>query len=155
VYDPAELTSLIWAQMRSFVGQTAFEDICREWVRQAALAPGNLPFQPTTIGRHWSRDVESDVVALNWETKHILIGECKWDDDTVSREQVRKLIEQTAPRTMANLARQLSNPLVELDQWQAHLACFARRGFTPDARKLMREQAVLAVDLNRIDAELR
>jgi AAA+ ATPase superfamily predicted ATPase len=153
-YDPAELTSLIWPQMRGFVGKTAFEEICREWVRQASLKPGRLPFQPTTIGSHWSRDVEADVIAINWETKHILIGECKWDEDPVSREQVRKLIEHTMPKTMANLARQLANPLVEINEWQSHLATFARRGFTPEARKLMKEQNVMGVDLKQIDTEI-
>lgn len=153
-YEPAELTSLIWGQLRGFVGKTGFEEICREWIRQAAHTPGKLPFQPTTIGSHWSRDVEADVAAINWDSKHILIGECKWEEDAVSLNQVRRLVEHTVPKTMAYLAKQLSNPLVEVNEWRTHLVFFSRRGYTAEARRLIKEHGILAVDLKQIDDEI-
>lgn len=105
-YDAGELTELIWGQLRAFVGQTAFEEICRDWVRQVDTAKGVLPFRPTYVGRHWSKTVEADVIGIQWEARQILIGECKWDDNPVSREQARRLVDVTAPKTLADLARQ-------------------------------------------------
>ncbi|KAA3664093.1 MAG: hypothetical protein DWQ04_07480 [Chloroflexi bacterium] len=35
-------------------------------------------FVPESVGSHWSRRVQVDVVALNWQTRWFLIGECKW-----------------------------------------------------------------------------
>lgn len=154
VYDPVELTQSIWTQLRGFVGRTAFEEICREWVRQSATRPGVLPMRPVVVGRHWSRTVEADVIAINWEEKSLLIGECKWDDDLVTREQARKLVEETKPKVMADLQRQLSNPLTEISQWQVHLAYFARRGYTAEARRYLATESVLAVDLKRLDTEI-
>ncbi len=154
-YDAGELTDLIWGQLRAFVGQTAFEEICRDWVRQASLSKGVLPFRPTTVGRHWSKTVETDVVGIHWETRQILIGECKWDDSPVSREQVRRLVDVTAPQTLTDLARQAGGGEDEIRHWQVHLAFFSRKGFTPDAQRYLKISDILAVDLKRIDADLR
>jgi uncharacterized protein len=55
----------IWALMqqdvRAFIGQTAFEDLSRQWVLEQGQA-GNLPFAPEIVGSHWSRQVQADVV---------------------------------------------------------------------------------------------
>jgi hypothetical protein len=62
-----------------------------------------LPFVPELIGSHWSRQVQADVVAINWAARAILVGECKWGTDTVDRQTVRDLLERTIPLTVANL----------------------------------------------------
>ncbi len=76
-----ELTDVLWQriaeQFRAFVGLTAFEELCREWTLVQARA-GRLPFPPEIVGSHWSKDVQVDVVALNWREQAILLGECKW-----------------------------------------------------------------------------
>ncbi len=152
-YDAGELTELIWSQLRAFVGQTAFEEICREWVRQDPKK--TLPVGPTYVGRHWSRAVETDVVGVNWDSRQILIGECKWDEAPVSREQVRHLTDVTTPRTLADLAASSGGGDEELKTWQVQQVFFARKGFTPEAQRFLRISDVLAIDLKRIDAELR
>jgi uncharacterized protein len=151
-FDEAALTTQVWTHLRGFVGKTAFEDLCREWVRQAGVKGGVLPMLPVIVGRHWSRTVEADVVAVNWEDKALLIGECKWDDDPVTREQARKLIEHSVPKTLADLERQQGTDSVK--GWHVHPAYFARRGFTPEAAKYLKGHAVLMRDLKQIDNEI-
>lgn len=64
-------------QFRGFVGETAFEELCRSWTLAQARAR-RLPFAPEIVGSHWARDVQADVVALSWREQAILLGECKW-----------------------------------------------------------------------------
>ena len=98
-----ELTDVLWArigdQFRAFVGLTAFEELCREWTLAQARA-GRLPMTPELVGSHWAADAQVDVVAINWQERAILLGECKWGADPVDRAVVRELIEkapQVAP----------------------------------------------------------
>ena len=79
-----DLVDVLWErigeQFRAFVGATAFEDLCREWVRTQVRAR-RLPLIPQTVGSHWAPDAQVDVVAVNWQDKAILLGECKWGAD--------------------------------------------------------------------------
>ncbi len=52
----------------AFVGQTAFEDLCRAWVVAKGDA-GQLPVVPQRVGRWWDRHAEVDVVASILEIK--------------------------------------------------------------------------------------
>jgi len=73
-----ELSAVLWNrisdQFRAFVGMTAFEDLCREWVLVKARA-AKLPLIPEVVGSHWSMQAQVDVVAINWRDKTILLGE--------------------------------------------------------------------------------
>ena len=134
------------ANLRAFVGATAFEELAREWVSQQAES-GQLPFQPEAIGSHWDRKVQVDVVALNWQTHDILLGECKWGTDRVDRQVARELIEEKTPLVLKDLPE-------EGNGWKVHYALFGRSGFTPAAREEMGKVQALLVDLNTIDSVL-
>jgi hypothetical protein len=140
-----ELADLLWEriseQFRAFVGQTAFEDLCREWVLVQARA-GRLPFAPEIVGSHWAADAQVDVVALNWRDREIVLGECKWGSSPVGRAVVRELVGK-APRVVPG------------DDWQVHHAFFARAGFTPAARAEAEAKDAVLVDLMALDRELR
>lgn len=75
-----------------------FETICRDWLWRQ-LAKGSLPFEMTNIGRWWGNDpsarseAEIDVVAVD-DTKTVLVGECKWRNETTGNDQLRKLDER-------------------------------------------------------------
>ena len=58
-------------QMRAFVGMTAFEDLCRQWVIRRAVE-NDLSFLPDRVSSHWSKKVQVDVMAIRWEGKQIL-----------------------------------------------------------------------------------
>lgn len=132
--------------LRSFVGRTAFEELAKIWVAKQARA-GRLPFQPDEIGSHWSSRVQVDVVALNWKTHEILLGECKWGADPVDRQVVRELIECKTPLVLRDLPDQGEG-------WKVHHALFARSGFTPAAIAEMQQAQGLLATLADMDALL-
>ena len=140
-----ELTDLLWErigeQFRAFVGQTAFEDLCREWTLVQARAR-RLPLTPEIVGSHWAKDAQVDVCALNWRDQAILLGECKWGLDAVDRAVVRELIDK-APKVVPG------------PDWQIHYAFFARAGFTAAARAEAETVGALLVDLETLDADLQ
>lgn len=136
------LWEIIWDQLRAFVGLTAFEELCREWVLRQAVR-GALPFMPDRIGSYWSKETQVDVVAIRWDTKHILLGEAKWGTDAVGRKVLMELLDKT--------------PKVVPDKgtgWTVHYALFARAGFTDAARDEADKYHVMLVDLERLGRDL-
>ena len=139
-------------ELRAFVG-LAFEQLAQQWLvrraqqaelsRQASL--GHLPFIPEAVGAHWSRQVQVDVVAINWTSRDILLGECKWGAEKVSRQVVRDLIERKGPRVRADLPG---------EGWTLHYALFSRAGCTEAARAEMEARDGLVVDLPELDQGL-
>ncbi len=146
-----ELTNVLWRriveQFRAFVGLTAFEDLCREWALVQARA-GRLPFPPDIVGSHWSKGVQVDVVALNWQEKAILLGECKWGADKVRRDVIRELIETKTPKVLKDLPEGGQG-------WSVHYAFFGRAGFTDAARTRAEAAGAQLVDLETLDADLQ
>jgi len=69
-YDPDRVLTQIKEGLRAFVGQTAFEQISREWVIHLGK-DGKLPLIPEVVGSHWSASVQVDVLAINWHKKQI------------------------------------------------------------------------------------
>jgi len=145
-YQPERVLPAIQQGLRAFVGQTAFEDLARQWVVEQGRT-GGLPFAPQTVGSHWSRQVQVDVVAANFQSREVLVGECTWGADTVDRAVVRELVEQKVPLLRADLPDAGQG-------WTTHLALFARAGFTPAAREEARRHAIMLVDAARLDQEL-
>ena len=141
-----DLWDEISQQMRAFVGVTVFEELSREWLRQQAIA-GKLPFHPQVIGAHWSKEVQVDVVAINWRVRQILLGECKWGAEAVARDVVRELTEEKTPRVLKELPDGGAG-------WAVHYAFFARAGFTDAAQALAMTHGALLVDLTRLDQDL-
>ena len=145
-YQPDRVLELIQAGLRAFVGQTAWEELARTWVWLQGLR-GALGFTPEVIGSHWDRSVQADVVAVSWREKIMLVGECKWGADAVTRQELRRLIEHTAPKTLKALPQQG-------DGWRVVPALFARAGATADAAALLNEHGGLLVDLLALYTDL-
>lgn len=132
--------------LRAFVGATAFEELARNWVGMQGKA-GLLPFMPDSIGSHWSSRVQVDMVALNWQTRDILLGECKWSADRVDKQIVRELIERKTPLVLRDLPDQGEG-------WKVHYVLFARKGFTLAAGTEMNKVNGLLVGMGEIDTVL-
>ncbi|MBM3272771.1 ATP-binding protein [Candidatus Kaiserbacteria bacterium] len=145
-YQPQSVLPGIQEQLRAFVGATAFEELCRQWVRRAS-AQQVLPFEAQHVGSHWSRGVQVDVVAINWQTRDILLGECKWGTDRIAREMIADLIDRKTPLALRTLPE-------EGKKWTAHWAFFSRAGLTPAAQALAEARGMIAVDLARLDRDL-
>jgi AAA+ ATPase superfamily predicted ATPase len=145
-YRPERVLPGIQSGLRAFVGSSAWEELARQWVDRPAVA-ATLGFLPQAVGSHWSRTVQTDVVAVSWQERTILIGECKWGADAVNRQTVRHLLDQTIPRTVAALPD-------EGQGWRVIPTLFARAGATPDAHALLLEQDGLLVDLPTLYQDL-
>jgi len=145
-----ELSDVLWErisdQFRAFVGATAFEDLCREWVLTQARAR-RLPMTPEFVGSHWAADAQIDVVAINWYDRTILLGECKWGVDPVARAVIRELVDKASKVVPSGSE---GSPA-----WQVYYAYFARAGFTEAARTEAATVGALLVDLEMLDADLR
>ncbi len=144
--DPDQVIEAVRRNLRAFVGATAFEDLARQWVWIQGKA-GQIPFTPDGIGSHWSSRVQVDVVALNWKTHDILLGECKWGTDRVDRQVVRELVENKTPLVLRDLPEGGAG-------WKVHYALFGRSGFTPAASVEVQRVQGLLVDLTNIDSVL-
>ena len=142
-FEPERVLDAIKSNLRAFVGQSGFEPLAQAWVRQQGRA-GNLPFRPDAVGSHWSRHVQIDVVALNWQEKQILLGECKWTHDPIDRRVVRELIEQKLPK--------LKNDLPDQGEgWQVYTAFFAHNGFTEATRTYAEAHQAILVELTILE----
>ncbi len=145
-FDTEQVIEAVRRNLRSFVGATAFEDLCRQWVL-AQVKAGQIRFLPDSIGSHWSSKVQVDVAAINWKTHDILLGECKWGAERVDRQVARELIENKTPLVLQDLHE-------KSEEWHVHYALFARSGFTPAAVAEMQKFQGSLVDLKQIDAVL-
>lgn len=83
--------------LSTFVGKPAFEDICLQHMRRLSLKQ-MLPFTPTEFGRWWGNDPKArtetdvDLVLADTRTGQIIIGECKWTNEKVSRRDIEMLL---------------------------------------------------------------
>jgi AAA+ ATPase superfamily predicted ATPase len=143
------LWEIIRDQMRAFVGMTAFEELCREWVLKQAIR-GALPFMPDRVGSHWSKDAQVDVVAIRWDEKQILLGEAKWGVKAVGRKVLTDLMAKV-PVQGGKATKVVPD---KGEGWTVHYALFARAGFTDAARSEADRHKVLMVDLERLDRDL-
>lgn len=137
-----QATSLLYDHLLDFIGTHTFEELCREWVGDAAEM-GLLPFLPERIGSHWSKQAQVDVVAINWRTKDILLGECKWGKKRVGRRVIQTLINKTSKVLPGNAT------------WRVHYVFFAREGFTAVAQEAAQEQNALLISLPQIEHDMR
>lgn len=139
------LTDLLWErireQFRAYVGATAFEELCLQWVLREAKK-GNLPLQPELVGSHWSSNAQVDVAAINWREKELLLGECKWQGRPVGRQIIQELVDK-APLVIPG------------EDWKVHYAFFARSGFTRAARNDAESIHGILADLGKIDSGLK
>lgn len=143
---PDAVLAVIKKHLRGFVGSTAFENLSRQWVVRMNQK-NQLPFHVQHVGSHWSREVQVDVVGINWQEKAILLGECRWGKDVVPLETIADLIQTKTP----HLLRALPDAG---KKWAVHYAFFSRSRLTPSGITLAREHQALLVDLPHLDRDL-
>ncbi len=121
-FDSMPVLTKVRQELRAFIGQTTFEELARQWV-QIQSKQGKLSFTPERIGSHWDKSVQVDVVAINWHTHQILLGECKWGRQAVGKGVIDELVESKTPKVLKSLPKNGAG-------WQVEYAFFARVGFT-------------------------
>lgn len=137
-----QVSSLLYDHLLDFIGTHTFEELSRDWVNIASEM-GSLPFLPERTGSFWSKDAQVDVVAINWRTKNILLGECKWGQKKVNRGIIQTLLDKT------------SVVLPEKTKWDVHYVFFARYGFTKEAEVLAKKNQAMLITLPQIEADMR
>jgi len=124
-----------------FIGTHTFEELCREWIN-IKVDLDEFPFLPEQVGSYWSRRAQVDVVALNWSSKDILLGECKWGRQAQGRKVVETLIDK-------------ANEVVPKEgRWRVHYATFTRNPLTAPAQDYADEASVLQVSPTMIEQDI-
>jgi hypothetical protein len=85
-----------------------------------------LPFIPEWVGAWWSPRGEIDVLAVSDEMRAVLAGECKWS------------VNPVGSNVLEDLRRAASSLQQEGDWERGYFILFARSGFTPALRELVR-----------------
>ena len=91
--------------------------------------------------------MQVDVVAVDHQSRQILLGECKWGEEAVNRQVVRELIERKGPEVRRDLPG-------DGEGWTVHYALFSRAGFTDAAAAELTARRGLPVDLAALDKVL-
>jgi uncharacterized protein len=65
-----------------------FEEVCKQYLAQINS------FDYSVLGRWWYKGIEIDILALNEESKSILFGECKWQENVDAIKLFSKLKEK-------------------------------------------------------------
>lgn len=133
--------NLLADHLTDFIGTHTFEELCRDWLNEKAERD-ELPFFVDRVGHHWSRTTQIDVVGINWRSKHVLWGECKWGKEPIEPSVLTKLIQQSA------------KSLPTEGTWQQHYAIFSRAPLTVATRKLAQEHGVLTVTIAQIESDM-
>ena len=133
---PERAWQTIDQQLNAFVGSTAFEELCRDWVKRRG-AQGYLPFRPEKVGSYWDRTTQVDVVALNWSEKTALLGEARWTSRPLSTQSLDEL-------------RAKSAAVLPEAGWHIHYALFSRSGFSEPLQQQAQAEPLLLVGLNEL-----
>jgi uncharacterized protein len=137
-----QATSLLYDHLLDFIGTHTFEELSREWVEISAEM-STLPFLPERTGSFWSKQAQVDVLAINWRTHDILLGECKWGQKAVGLETIQALMDKT-PQVLPGQVK-----------WRVHYVFFARNGFTAAAQALALKHHALLVTLDQIESDMK
>lgn len=134
--------SLLYDHLLDFIGLHTFEELSRDWVNIKAEM-GEFPFLPERTGSFWSKHAQVDVLALNWRTKDITLGECKWGQKAVGKSVIQTLIDKT------------DKVLPGQFTWNVHYLFFARYGFTEEAKTLAQQHEAWLVTMADIEADMQ
>lgn len=111
----------------------AYERIARESIRRNE----GVPFPISRVGRWWDAEGEIDLIGVNEEMNGILFGEVKWSRRPIGLDILRDLKAKAARVEWGRRGR------------REVFALFARGGFTPDMRKVAREEGILLFEKDR------
>lgn len=133
--------NLLRDHLTDFIGAHTFEELCREWLNEKTDR-GELPYFLDRVGSHWGKDAQIDVVGVNWRTKQILFGECKWGRQAVERKVIDKLIVQSVKALPAK------------GVWQQNYVIFSRAPLTSAAQQRISEIGALHLSIEQIETEM-
>jgi len=111
-----------------------YELVAREVIRKQQK--NIFPF--SRVGRWWEGNEEIDLIAINENTNQILFGEAKWSNKQVGTNIYEDLKAKTQKVRWGNRDR------------KEYFALFSKSGFTPDMKKLAKEDSVLLFEKDKL-----
>lgn len=133
--------NLLSDHLTDFIGAHTYEELCREWLNEKADRD-ELPYFLDRVGSHWGKEAQIDVVGINWRTKQILFGECKWGRQPVERRVIDKLITQSA------------KALPSKGDWQQNYILFSRASLTSSAQQQLSELGIMHLSVAQLEADM-
>lgn len=85
--------------LASFIGKPAFEQICLQYLMRLNREQ-KLPFLATSFGKWWGADsvkheeTDLDIVMGDKQRNSVLIGECKWRNEQVSKADIEEWMKK-------------------------------------------------------------
>lgn len=133
--------NLLGDHLTDFIGTHTYEELCREWLNEKADR-GELPYDLDRVGSHWSKEAQIDVVGINWRTKQVLFGECKWSRQPVEPKVIDKLVAQS------------EKALPSKGNWQQGYILFSRAPLTRAARQHVSDLGAMVLSVEQLEAEM-
>ena len=90
----------------------------------------SFPFEYERLGRYWDKNIEIDIMALDYEEKNVLLGEIKW--------QIKPLGIKTL-----KLLKEKSEKIKILSDYRKYFLLVSKSGFTPGLQKIAGENVQL------------
>ncbi len=135
------VVNLLSDHLTDFIGVHTFEELCREWLNEKADR-GELPYILDRVGSHWSKEAQIDVVGINWRTKQVLFGECKWGRQPVERKVIDKLVAQSAKASPSK------------GDWQQGYIFFSRAPLTSAAQQRASNLGAMILSVEQLEADM-
>lgn len=95
----------------------------------------SFPFEYERLGRYWDKNVEIDIMALDYQEQNVLLGEIKWQKKPVGIKTLKKLKEK-------------SEKIRILSDYRKYFLLISKSGFTASFRKMAGE-SVRLIDLRK------
>lgn len=136
----ANVVDLLTTHLVDFIGTHTYEELCREWLAEKADKDA-VPHLLERVGSHWSKEAQIDVLGINWRTKQIVFGECKWGRKPIAGTVVDKLVTQ-------------STKAMPTGDWQPTYMFFSRSDLTTSAREKLEAVGGIHISLDMLEADM-
>lgn len=133
--DIPTVIRLIESQFDSYVG-FVFEDVSKEFLYR--IRP-DLPFRFEKIGRWWRKDVEIDLIALNEQTREMMLVECKWQK------------KKTGVDVLENLMAKVDHVKWGFGRRRDYFCVISKSGLSAKADAFAQENNILSFDLTDME----
>lgn len=141
-HGDAYFQEAVFPQISDYMGRI-FEEMCRYYLMQIS-AEGKTNFTIMKIGRWWGtnpkhkQEEEIDIVGVNPIIKCVLLGECKYQNQGIHIEVIKKLME--------------SGVLINAYQKKEYVLC-SKTSFTNEVKEYAEKEHIMLVTLEDLYEE--
>ncbi len=85
----------ITTNLPAFVEDNTWQELCHEWLLRAAVNE-QLPFNVQEVGGAWTGATSIDVVGIDPDSSHLVLGACLWRDEPADMGALQELVAKTS-----------------------------------------------------------